>query len=109
MEQQRDQQGYSSSDDSSDLVDTTVVMQQSGYATDVVAVRDVVGNVHCTNFNVSIPAKTKSSTITPADKLVYLFGSCLWFRLDPLPGDPIKTSSAWSKSYGVSQRCSGAN
>lgn len=29
-----------------------VDMQQSGYATDIVAIRDVVGNVHCTTFHV---------------------------------------------------------
>eukprot|EP00750_Incisomonas_marina_P002269 INCI12181.1.p1 GENE.INCI12181.1~~INCI12181.1.p1 ORF type:complete len:954 (+),score=180.05 INCI12181.1:66-2927(+) len=35
-----------------DMVDTTVVMQQSGYGTDVVAIRDVNGNLHCTNFHI---------------------------------------------------------
>ena len=37
-----------------EMVDTTVVMQQSGYATDVVAIKDIHGNVHCTTFHVRI-------------------------------------------------------
>ncbi len=37
-----------------DGVADATVLQQSGYATDIVAIRDVVGNVHCTNFNVSV-------------------------------------------------------
>ena len=40
-----------------EIVDTTVIVQQSGYATDVIAIKDVNGNVHCTTFHVRVVVK----------------------------------------------------
>lgn len=53
-----EEQGVSStqseSEEEQDGARPSVVLQPSGYATDVVAIRDVVGNVHTTVFHVSI-------------------------------------------------------
>lgn len=79
-----------------------VVFQQSGYATDVVAIRDVVGNVHTTVFHVCRVSVSMSLLCFCASLLLWLLlldpfclGSFHWHS--------VSAHGSWPESEGVPQ------